>query len=85
VLAGSVRDLVGDARKVEITLEEPGGATAHVEVEGDAAVDEALRSALARGARVESVIPKRETLEEVFVRTGLMGAASGADRASDRT
>lgn len=42
-----------------------------MEVEGDAAVREVVTRALADGARLESVTPKRETLEDVFVRKAL--------------
>ena len=42
-----------------------------VEVEGDARVKEVLECALATGARIESVTPKREKLEDLFVRRAL--------------
>jgi ABC-2 type transport system ATP-binding protein len=42
-----------------------------VEVEGDAAVRAVVERALALGARLESVVPKRETLEDLFVRRAL--------------
>jgi ABC-2 type transport system ATP-binding protein len=42
-----------------------------VDVTGDEAVRHVLERALAAGARVESVTPKRETLEDVFVRRAL--------------
>jgi ABC-2 type transport system ATP-binding protein len=42
-----------------------------VEVEGAARVRAVLERALASGAQVESVIPKRETLEQIFVRRAL--------------
>ncbi len=42
-----------------------------VEVEGDAKVTATLEAALATGARIESVTPKRETLEDLFVRRAL--------------
>ncbi len=46
--------------------------SAHVlEVSGDDAVHEVLTAALAAGAHVSSVIPKRETLEQIFVRRAL--------------
>jgi ABC-2 type transport system ATP-binding protein len=50
-----------------------------VVVEGDAKVPEILKLALAQGAQVLSVIPHRETLEDLFVRKALEfghGAAS---------
>jgi ABC-2 type transport system ATP-binding protein len=42
-----------------------------MEVEGDAAVREVVQRALAEGARLDSVAPKRETLEDLFVRRAL--------------
>jgi ABC-2 type transport system ATP-binding protein len=42
-----------------------------VEVPGDASAREVLQSAIELGANVESVTPKRETLESLFVRRAL--------------
>ena len=42
-----------------------------IEVDGDAAVQGVVERALACGARLESVTPKRETLEDLFVRRAL--------------
>jgi ABC-2 type transport system ATP-binding protein len=42
-----------------------------MEVEGDAAVREIVGQAFEAGARLESVMPKRETLEDLFVRQAL--------------
>jgi ABC-2 type transport system ATP-binding protein len=42
-----------------------------MEVEGDAAVRTVVERALAAGARLQSVTPKRETLEDLFVREAL--------------
>ena len=42
-----------------------------LEVEGDDAVRAVVERALADGARLESVTPKRETLEDLFVREAL--------------
>jgi ABC-2 type transport system ATP-binding protein len=42
-----------------------------MEVEGDASVRAVVEKALAGGARLESVTPKRETLEDLFVRRAL--------------
>jgi ABC-2 type transport system ATP-binding protein len=39
-----------------------------LEVDGEAALREVVQRAFAAGARLESVIPKRETLEDLFVR-----------------
>ncbi len=47
------------------------GTVCVYEVEGDDAVRELLGHALAAGARVESVTPRRETLEDIFVRRAL--------------
>jgi ABC-2 type transport system ATP-binding protein len=42
-----------------------------MEVEGEASVRDVVQRALAEGARLESVTPKRETLEDLFVRRAL--------------
>jgi ABC-2 type transport system ATP-binding protein len=42
-----------------------------MEVEGDAAVQHVVEQAFEAGARLESVMPKRETLEDLFVRQAL--------------
>jgi ABC-2 type transport system ATP-binding protein len=42
-----------------------------MEVEGDESVRSVVERALAEGARLESITPKRETLEELFVRNAL--------------
>jgi ABC-2 type transport system ATP-binding protein len=42
-----------------------------MEVEGDEAVRSVVERALADGARIEGVAPKRETLEDLFVRRAL--------------
>ncbi|MBX3233395.1 MAG: ABC transporter ATP-binding protein [Labilithrix sp.] len=47
------------------------GRTLSVEVEGDDAVAVVLRKALDAGVRVEAITPKRETLEDIFVRKAL--------------
>jgi ABC-2 type transport system ATP-binding protein len=54
-----------------LTPRELGHRGIAVEVEGDVKVREVLEQALAKGARVESVLPKRETLEALFVRRAL--------------
>ncbi len=51
-----------------------------MEVEGDAAVREVVAQAFAAGARLESVMPKRETLEDLVRAAGAVGAALGASR-----
>ncbi len=53
-------DKLGEARAV--------GETLVIDVQGEERVTEVLKLALADGAQVESVTPKRETLEDVFVR-----------------
>ena len=47
------------------------GALLVVEVEGDAAVRDVVERAFASGARLESVTPKRESLEDIFVRRAI--------------
>jgi ABC-2 type transport system ATP-binding protein len=47
------------------------GETVVMEVEGDSAVRAVVEGALAGGARLQSVVPKRETLEDLFVREAL--------------
>lgn len=47
------------------------GESLVLEVEGDAAVRGVLQRVLADGARLQSVLPKRETLEDLFVRKAL--------------
>lgn len=42
-----------------------------LEVEGDAGVRDVVQRTLAHGARLQSVVPKRETLEDLFVREAL--------------
>jgi ABC-2 type transport system ATP-binding protein len=42
-----------------------------MEVDGDTAVRDIVQRALAEGARLDSVAPKRETLEDLFVRQAL--------------
>ncbi len=47
------------------------GKTLVVEVQGDEAIKSVLERALGRGVRIEAVTPKRETLEDIFVRKAL--------------
>ncbi len=47
------------------------GARLHFDVEGDDAVKAAIEAAYAAGARIDGVTPKRETLEDIFVRRAL--------------
>ena len=47
------------------------GSTVVAEVQGDDALRKVLERVLASGARIEAVTPKRETLEDIFVRKAL--------------
>ena len=47
------------------------GSTIVAEVQGEEALRKVLERALAAGARIEAVTPKRETLEDIFVRKAL--------------
>ncbi len=62
-LAASISEAAGQANKM--------GDRLVFDVQGDDAVRSLLERALAGGARVESVTPKRETLEDIFVRKAL--------------
>jgi ABC-2 type transport system ATP-binding protein len=61
--AASLKSLAASSQRL--------GRTLQVELEGDEAVATVLRQALDAGVRVESVTPKRETLEDIFVRKAL--------------
>jgi ABC-2 type transport system ATP-binding protein len=88
VKSGALDDLLGEARRTEITLvdvpetlaTELGSEAASVrqagkqlvlDVDGDALVRRVLERALQANVRIDSVIPKRETLEDIFVRNAL--------------
>ena len=62
--------LVRELASMKLAPRAMGRATAF-EVEGDAQLRTVLERALATGANVEAVMPKRETLEDVFVRRAL--------------
>ncbi len=47
------------------------GTSLAIDVHGDDKITEVLELALARGAHVEHVLPKRETLEDIFVRRAI--------------
>jgi ABC-2 type transport system ATP-binding protein len=47
------------------------GAMTHLDIEGEDALGIALKKILDAGGRIESVTPKRETLEDIFVRKAL--------------
>ncbi len=72
----TLADLPDDAVAAVVAL---GAASSHqrlgaslvLEVQGDDGVRTILEHALARKLRVESLLPKRETLEDIFVRKAL--------------
>jgi ABC-2 type transport system ATP-binding protein len=66
-IAGAEASLHGQLSTLSRETRDVAGALV-LEVEGDEALRAALGLALAQGARIESVIPKRETLEDLFVR-----------------
>ncbi len=63
----ALRAALGRLAKVTRTV----GDAIVMEVEGDGALREVVERALAEGARLDSVTPKRETLEDLFVRQAL--------------
>jgi ABC-2 type transport system ATP-binding protein len=67
---GDTGELAGTLAGMGITARAMGQGIAF-EVEGDAELRAVLEKALATGANVEGVVPKRETLEDVFVRRAL--------------
>ncbi len=67
------KDIVGEAR----VLREVGDELV-LEVEGDAALGTAIERAIARGARVTSAVPRRDSLEDLFVRQALVGSSDDA-------
>jgi ABC-2 type transport system ATP-binding protein len=69
-IAGAVEKLRGLLAPIATGMREVGGALV-LEVEGDEAVRAVVERALSEGARLESVTPKRETLEDLFVREAL--------------
>jgi ABC-2 type transport system ATP-binding protein len=69
-IAGAIEKLRGLLAPIATGMREVGGALV-LEVEGDDAVRAVVERALSEGARLESVIPKRETLEDLFVREAL--------------
>jgi ABC-2 type transport system ATP-binding protein len=66
-IAGAPAPLQGQLSTLSRETRDVAGALV-LELEGDEALRAALGLALAQGARIESVIPKRETLEDLFVR-----------------
>ena len=69
-VADASAELLGELEKLATGVQ-PVGTGAVVEVQGPDAVRNVLERALAAGARVEAVVPKRETLEDIFVRKAL--------------
>ena len=47
-----------------------GGGHLTLRAEGDKAVDEILRISTAAGARLDALVPERQTLESFFLGTG---------------
>ncbi len=69
-LRGASDTLLRELSAMKLAPREMGRGTAF-EVEGDAQLRAVLEKALATGANVEAVLPKRETLEDVFVRRAI--------------
>jgi ABC-2 type transport system ATP-binding protein len=69
-IAGAGESLRSLLAPIATGMREVGGALV-LEVEGDDAVRTVVERALSDGARLESVTPKRETLEDLFVREAL--------------
>lgn len=62
--------LAAELEKVASRSQRVGKALV-VDVQGDEAIKAVLERSLAAGVRIESVLPKRETLEDIFVRKAL--------------
>ena len=71
VTLGDASDALLDALKEQGFSPRSLGKSWALEADGDEKVRGVLKAALDAGARVESVIPKRETLEDIFVRRAL--------------
>jgi ABC-2 type transport system ATP-binding protein len=71
-LGGGVPALPAGARRL------PSTADVALELPGDANVDEFLRAAQTGGAAIVSVTPRRESLEDVFVRQALAPGSAAA-------
>ena len=63
-------DLAAEIEKLAERTQRIGKALV-VEVQGDDVIKSVLERALAAGVRIEAVTPKRETLEDIFVRKAL--------------
>jgi ABC-2 type transport system ATP-binding protein len=71
ITLGDATDTLLDALKEQGFLPRSLGKSWALEADGDEKVRGVLKAALDAGARVESVVPKRETLEDIFVRRAL--------------
>ena len=69
-IAGAGEPLRALLAPIATGMREVGGALV-LEVEGDDAIRTVVEHALSDGARLESITPKRETLEDLFVREAL--------------
>jgi ABC-2 type transport system ATP-binding protein len=69
-LAGASRELIDELSAAGFVVRERAEVVA-IEVEGESRVGEVLRAALAAGAQVVEVAPRRETLEDLFLRKAL--------------
>ena len=67
---GVTDSLVRELASIGVTTRPLGLGTAF-EVEGDEQLKDVLEKTLAAGAKLDAVLPKRETLEDVFVRRAL--------------
>jgi ABC-2 type transport system ATP-binding protein len=71
ITLGGVPEGLRDALSAHAQATRVVGDRLVMEIEGDAALREVVTQALGAGARLESVMPKRETLEDLFVRRAL--------------
>jgi ABC-2 type transport system ATP-binding protein len=69
-LAGATGALLADLEALGFAVSRRGGVVV-VDVEGEARVGDVLGKALASGAQVVEVTPRRETLEDLFLRRAL--------------
>jgi ABC-2 type transport system ATP-binding protein len=69
-VVGAREALVGALGKMS-QVTRAAGDTVVLEVEGDGALQEIVARVLAEGARLDSITPKRETLEDLFVRQAI--------------
>ena len=70
ILAGAPEGLIQELTEAGLKASHRAGVLV-VEVEGEARVKEVLERALAAGAQVVEVTPRRETLEDLFLRRAL--------------